>query len=88
MCNLVFENPCIANLQVVQVTQVASSQATQSPPASPTLMRVCILCTIWLQGRLKFHVEQDAGHHEGAWQWRFSGALRFLLSPWWDHFRP
>ncbi|KAL6760544.1 Alpha/Beta hydrolase protein [Haematococcus lacustris] len=40
------------------------------------------------QGRLRFLVEEGAGHHEGAWQWRLSGALRFLLAPWWAHFRP
>lgn len=31
---------------------------------------------IWLQ--------EEAGHHEKAWAWRLSGALTFLLSPWWD----
>lgn len=34
--------------------------------------------------RLRFLVEEDAGHHELAWQWRLTGALTFLLSPWWD----
>lgn len=34
--------------------------------------------------RLRFLVEEGAGHHESAWQWRLTGALQFLLSPWWD----
>lgn len=34
-------------------------------------------------GRLRFLVEEGAGHHEKAWAWRLSGALTFLLSPWW-----
>ncbi|KAG2497276.1 hypothetical protein HYH03_004860 [Edaphochlamys debaryana] len=34
--------------------------------------------------RLQFQVEEGAGHHEGAWQWRLTGAMRFLLGPWWD----
>lgn len=34
--------------------------------------------------RLKFQVEEGAGHHELAWQWRLTGMLEFLLSPWWD----
>jgi enterochelin esterase-like enzyme len=34
--------------------------------------------------RLRFLVEEEAGHHEKAWAWRLSGALTFLLSPWWD----
>lgn len=34
--------------------------------------------------RLYFQVEEGAGHHELAWSWRLSGALTFLLSPWWD----
>lgn len=33
--------------------------------------------------RLRFLVEEGAGHHEKAWAWRLSGALTFLLSPWW-----
>lgn len=33
--------------------------------------------------RLRFLVEEGAGHHELAWQWRLTGALQFLLSPWW-----
>jgi len=40
------------------------------------------------QGRLLFQVQEGAGHHEGAWQWRLTGALRFLLAPWWAHFPP
>lgn len=35
-------------------------------------------------GRFIFQVEEGAGHHELAWAWRLTGALRFLLSPWWD----
>ncbi len=35
------------------------------------------------QGRLRFHVEPEAGHHEGAWQWRFSGAMKYLFSHLW-----
>jgi hypothetical protein len=35
-------------------------------------------------GRLAFQVEADAGHHELAWRWRLTGALDFLLSPWWE----
>ncbi|WIA18323.1 hypothetical protein OEZ85_009788 [Tetradesmus obliquus] len=34
--------------------------------------------------RLKFLVEEGAGHHEGAWRWRLSGALQFLAHGWWD----
>ena len=34
--------------------------------------------------RMRFLVEEDAGHHELAWQWRLTGALAFLLGPWWD----
>ena len=33
--------------------------------------------------RLRFLVEEEAGHHELAWQWRLTGALHFLLAPWW-----
>lgn len=33
-------------------------------------------------GRLRFLVEEGAGHHELAWQWRLTGALQFLLGPW------
>lgn len=33
-------------------------------------------------GRLKYLVEEDAGHHELAWQWRLTGALEYLLGPW------
>jgi len=40
------------------------------------------------QGRLVFQVEEGAGHHENAWQRRLPGALRFLLSPWWEHYAP
>lgn len=36
--------------------------------------------------RLQLLVEEGAGHHEKAWAWRLSGALTFLLSPWWDEF--
>ncbi|GLC43975.1 hypothetical protein PLESTB_000215900 [Pleodorina starrii] len=35
-------------------------------------------------GRLRFLVEEGAGHHELAWQWRLTGAMRFLFSAWWD----
>ncbi|GIL79183.1 hypothetical protein Vretimale_16716 [Volvox reticuliferus] len=35
-------------------------------------------------GRLQFLVEEGAGHHELAWQWRLTGAMRFLFSAWWD----
>ncbi len=46
------------------------------------------LCTIWWQGmaggRLRFLVEEGAGHHELAWQWRLTGGLRFVCGPWWD----
>ena len=35
-------------------------------------------------GRMKFQVEPEAGHHEGAWQWRLTGALEFLAGPWWE----
>ena len=31
---------------------------------------------------LMFQVEDGAGHHELAWQWRLTGALKFLLGPW------
>ena len=34
--------------------------------------------------RLRFLVEEGAGHHELAWQWRLTGALEYLLSPWWN----
>ncbi|GAB4823020.1 hypothetical protein N2152v2_010066 [Parachlorella kessleri] len=34
--------------------------------------------------RLRFLVEEEAGHHELAWSWRLTGALSFLLAPWWD----
>jgi hypothetical protein len=34
--------------------------------------------------RLRFLVDQGAGHHELAWQWRLTGALQFLLAPWWE----
>lgn len=34
--------------------------------------------------RLRFLVEEGAGHHELAWKWRLTGALQFLLAPWWD----
>ncbi|EFJ50202.1 hypothetical protein VOLCADRAFT_89088 [Volvox carteri f. nagariensis] len=34
--------------------------------------------------RLRFLVEEGAGHHELAWQWRLTGAMRFLFSAWWD----
>jgi hypothetical protein len=34
--------------------------------------------------RFKFLVEEGAGHHEGAWRWRLSGALQFLAQGWWD----
>eukprot|EP00884_Botryococcus_braunii_P022082 jgi/Botrbrau1/8558/Bobra.0359s0022.1 len=37
-------------------------------------------------GRLAFQVEADAGHHELAWRWRLTGALDFLLSPWWESY--
>lgn len=33
-------------------------------------------------GRLRYLVEEDAGHHELAWQWRLTGALEYLLGPW------
>ncbi len=33
-------------------------------------------------GRLRYLVEEGAGHHELAWQWRLTGALHFLLGPW------
>lgn len=33
-------------------------------------------------------VEEGAGHHEKAWAWRLSGALTFLLSPWWEEVGP
>lgn len=43
---------------------------------------------VWWQGmaggRLRFLVEEGAGHHELAWQWRLTGALRFVCGPWWD----
>lgn len=35
-------------------------------------------------GRLRFQVEEGAGHHEGAWRWRLQGALQYLCGPWWD----
>lgn len=34
--------------------------------------------------RMKFLVEEGAGHHEGAWRWRLSGALTFLASGWYN----
>ncbi|KAF6258832.1 Alpha/Beta hydrolase protein [Scenedesmus sp. NREL 46B-D3] len=34
--------------------------------------------------RFMFWVDEGAGHHEGAWRWRLSGALRFLSQGWWD----
>lgn len=34
--------------------------------------------------RMQLLVEDGAGHHELAWQWRLTGAMRFLLSAWWD----
>lgn len=34
--------------------------------------------------RMMFQVEEGAGHHELAWQWRLTGALEFLLAPWWN----
>ncbi|KAG2443453.1 hypothetical protein HXX76_001810 [Chlamydomonas incerta] len=33
--------------------------------------------------RLRFLVEEGAGHHELAWQWRLTGAMRFLFNGWW-----
>ncbi|KAG2443225.1 hypothetical protein HYH02_009298 [Chlamydomonas schloesseri] len=33
--------------------------------------------------RLRFLVEEGAGHHELAWQWRLTGAMRFLFNSWW-----
>jgi hypothetical protein len=29
-------------------------------------------------------VEEGAGHHEGAWRWRLSGALQFLAQGWYS----
>jgi hypothetical protein len=34
--------------------------------------------------RFRFIVDEGAGHHEGAWQWRLGGALRFLAQDWYD----
>jgi len=36
------------------------------------------------QGRLVCQVEEGAGHHEGAWAYRLTGALRYLCAPWWQ----
>ena len=30
-------------------------------------------------GRLKYQVDEGAGHHEGAWAWRLSAALIHLF---------
>jgi len=35
-------------------------------------------------GRFKFLVEEGAGHHEGAWRWRLSGALQFSAQGWYS----
>ena len=57
---------------------------------APSLPRVraCGCLSRLLQGlrsgRLQFLVEDGAGHHELAWQWRLTGAMRFLFNPWWD----
>ncbi len=40
----------------------------------------------WAAGGGRAQVEAGAGHHEGAWQWRLTDALRYLLSPWWEHY--
>ena len=32
---------------------------------------------------MRFQVEEGAGHFEGAWAWRLTGSLEFLLGPWW-----
>ena len=34
---------------------------------------------------MRFLVEDGAGHHELAWQWRLTGAMLFLLTPWWGY---
>ncbi len=53
---------------------------------SVCMYAVCVC--VCVQGRLRFHVEPDAGHHESAWAWRFSGAMEFLLSHLWEHTLP
>ncbi len=45
----------------------------------PSLMATAVHA--WgVQGRLRFHVEPEAGHHESFWRWRFSGAMRYLFA--------
>lgn len=47
-----------------------------NPYEAATLTAFASFCSDGLQ--------EDAGHHEKAWAWRLSGALTFLLAPWWD----